>query len=106
MVGERQAFVLLRTGIERILLTLDSLRRAVDDAEQQQVQEQQPSQRQQVQPARVGRDAGGDRPVRQVQLERACRLLLVEAQREVYLQQLAEPALVDVLRLVQGADVG
>ena len=73
------------------------------------VEEPQPGEQEQIRGARVARDRGGDRLVREVHLERARGLRIpLEAERNVDLERLAElqVALVDVLSVVEVADAG
>ena len=90
-------------------LVAQPLRRPGDDAEQGGVEEPEPGEQEQIGGTRVARYRGGDRLVREVHLERARGLRIpLEAERNVDLERLAElqVALVDVLRVVEVADVG
>ena len=98
--------------VQREVLVLGRLaaqlgRGAGDDPEEREVEQCQAAGEQQVEAQRVVRDRGGDRLVRQVELERAGgRARLGEAERRVDLEQLPEAAVVCVLGLAQIGDLG
>ncbi len=102
-VGERvvQREVLVLGG-----LAAQPRRRARHDPEQRQIEQREAGCEEQVEPARVVRDAGGDRTVGKIQLEDAGRLAAdAEPEWAVHLEEAAEASVARVLRLLQVVDV-
>ena len=104
VIEHREATVLVGAPGELVAVAADPSRRADHDPEQHRPQQDEAAREHEQQPPGVRADLVGDRRPRHVDLEGA-DVLLAELDRDVDLEQLPELALVDVLGLVEVADI-
>jgi hypothetical protein len=105
VVEHREPSVLLGAPRQLVAVLPDPMRRPHDDAEQHGPQQDETAGDDEQEAAGVVLDLSSDRRPRHVDLERA-DVLAAEPDRHVDLEQFAELPLVDVLCLVQMADLG